>query len=223
MPLRLALFDLDGTLADTAPDIARAVNLALSEIGRPPLALTTVRSLVSSGARALLRAGLDGAAPADADMERLLERLFAYYGEAPVVKTRVFSGLKPLIAELAESGIAWGVVSNKPIRLVEPIVVALGLAPAPVCVIGGDSLARKKPDPLPLLTACERASVEPGETIYVGDAEIDVLAARAAAMRVVIAGFGYAPPAAEVARWNPQPEFYVPTVAKLGRVLICRP
>lgn len=212
MSLRMVLFDLDGTLADTAEDIARATNLALAEDGQPPLTVARVRALVSSGARRLLAAGFDGNA-SETDIDRLTARLFAHYAERPAVHTHVFGGLDLLIGEFAACDLSWGIVSNKPIALVRPIVDALKLTPAPVCILGGDSVAAKKPDPLPLLHACETAGVPPGETLYVGDAEIDVRAAQAAGMPVAIVGFGYAPNEATVRTW--QPDYYANSVAEL--------
>ncbi|MGH8127361.1 MAG: HAD-IA family hydrolase [Gammaproteobacteria bacterium] len=212
MSLRLVLFDLDGTLADTAEDIALATNLALAEDGRPPLTVAQVRALVSSGARKLLASSFDGDA-SEADIDRLSARLFAHYGERPAVHTRVFAGLDTLIAEFAEHDLLWGVASNKPVSLVRPIVDALKLTPAPVCVLGGDSVAEKKPDPLPLLHACEIAGVAAQETLYVGDAEIDVRAAQAAGMLIAIVGFGYAPDETTVRAW--QPDCYAGSVAAL--------
>jgi len=203
MALRLVLFDLDGTLADTAPDIARATNVVLAEAGRPPLPLARIRSIVSSGARALLRAGFENDTPSEAEIDGLAQRLFDVYAERPAAATTVFPGLAELIAELPGLGAGWGVVTNKPERLAGPIVAAFKLAPPPGCIIGGDTLAARKPDPLPLLEACRRADVAPAEALYVGDAEIDVRTARAAGMPVAVAGFGYAPAAQTVRTWQP--------------------
>lgn len=201
MKPRLVLFDLDGTLADTAPDIARVINLVLAEEGRPPLALEAVRSLVSFGARQLLRSGFDEPL-GDSRLARLQERLFDHYADNPVMHTAVFPGLSGLIGELAEAGICWGIVSNKPERLVRPIVSALALPFEPVCVTGGDTFDRKKPDPLPLIEACRLADIPIHEACYVGDAVIDAQAARAAGIPLIIAGYGYAPPRAVVREWG---------------------
>lgn len=214
--LRLVLFDLDGTLADTAADIASAANRMLADAGRPLLSEDAVRSLVSSGARAIVRAGF-ASAPEDGEMERLVSRLFDYYAEQPAARTRPFPGLGEVIAEVGAGGLAWAVVTNKPERIATPIVSALGLRPDALFVIGGDSLPRRKPDPLPLLAACARAGVAPSEALYVGDAQIDVEAARAAGMEVAVAGFGYAPSRPEVAAWGPH--LYLASVAELGREL----
>ena len=186
MPLRLVLFDLDGTLADTAPDITRAVNMALAEAGLPPLSPAKVRERVSAGARAIVRAAFVQPPP-DAEIAPIVERLFAHYAKRPAAETRPFPGIPELIEAIARGGARWAVVTNKPVRLAEPIVAALGLAPRALFVIGGDSLRERKPHPLPLLEACARVGTAPADALYVGDAEIDVRAARAAGMPVAVA------------------------------------
>ena len=213
MNLQLVLFDLDGTLADTAVDIARATNLALAEAGRPALSIEHVRARVSMGARRLIASSYTDDAATEDEISDLTKRLFAHYSEVPARHTRVFEGLEALLGDLGRMDVPWGVVSNKPEALVQPIVTALALEPAPICMMGGDSTARKKPDPMPLLQACEMAGATPARTLYVGDAEIDVQAARAAGMPVAIAGFGYAPEAGIVETWRP--DCYADTVETL--------
>lgn len=217
--LRLVLFDLDGTLADTAPDIATAANRALAEIGRGPLPLDRVRECVSSGSRPILHLGLTPAEQKDESLlTRLSQRLLAYYAAAPVIATRLFVGLDDLLQNLATRKIIWGVVSNKPEALAQATLAGLAPQPMPACLIGGDTLPRQKPDPLPLLEACKRCGVPPDNTLYVGDARIDVLAARAASIPVAIAGFGYAPAPAIVAAWAP--DYYAGNVDSLEQTLI---
>ncbi|MGH8272700.1 MAG: HAD-IA family hydrolase [Gammaproteobacteria bacterium] len=215
--LKLVLFDLDGTLADTAVDIARVTNRVLADADRPPLSLDEVRAQVSFGARALLRAGFGGTL-SDAELEPLLAQLFAYYAEAPAIDTTAFPGLAECIHEFAAAGSRWGVVTNKPEALAVPIVAALGIKPEPICIIGGDTFTRKKPDPLPLLEACRKAGIAPDEAIYIGDAEIDARAASAAGMPLAVAGFGYAPARAEACRW-PGNVRYAADTDELGRIL----
>lgn len=220
MSLRLVLFDLDGTLADTAPDIATATNRVLAEAGRPPLTLDCVREAVSSGARALLRAGFAGAVPPDSELDPLIQRLFKHYAARPAAETTLFAGLRELIGELADRGAGWSVVTNKPERLAKPIISALAVDPPPGCIIGGDTLLARKPEALPLVTACRYAGVEVSQAIYVGDAEIDVRAARAAGMPVAIAGFGYAPDRTTVQSWGP--DMIAADVTELREYLLTR-
>jgi len=215
MNLQLVLFDLDGTLADTAVDIARATNLALAEAGRPPLSIEHVRARVSMGARRLIVSSYAEGEASEDEIDHLTKRLFAHYSEVPARHTRIFEGLDDLLGDLGRIDVPWGVVSNKPEALVQPIVTAMALDPAPICMMGGDSTPRKKPDPLPLLHACEIAGATPARTLYIGDAEIDVQAARAAGMPVAIAGFGYAPDAGVVRTWGP--DCYADSVATLRR------
>ncbi len=217
--LRLVLFDLDGTLADTAPDITTAANRALAEIGRGPLPLERVRECVSSGSRPILHLGLTPAEQKDESLlTQLSQRLFAHYAADPVSATRLFAGLDSLLQNLATRRIIWGVVSNKPESLAQATLAGLSPAPMPSCLIGGDTLPRQKPDPLPLLEACRRCGVAPENTLYVGDARVDVLAARAASIPVAVAGFGYAPEPAIVATWAP--DYYADNVASLEQILI---
>lgn len=217
--LRLVLFDLDGSLADTAADIANATNRVLAEAGCPGLSEKRVRALVSSGARAIVRSAF-ATPPSEEKVDQMVRKLFDYYAERPAAETRVFSGLRELIADLGTREIRWGVVTNKPQRLAMPIVAALDLSPEAVCIIGGDSLARRKPDPLPLVAACSQAGIDVSEAIYVGDARIDVEAARAAGMEIAVAGFGYAPPPSQIAPWDEH--FYAGSVEELGRILLAR-
>lgn len=201
MTARLVLFDLDGTLADTAADIARVTNRVLSEAGRPALSVAHVRARVSHGARALLLSGFERP-PDDALLATLQQRLFDYYAESPSVDTALFPGLSQLITQLASVNLPWGIVSNKPESLVAPIVATLPAASSPVCVIGGDTYSRKKPDPMQLLEACRDADVLPSEAVYVGDAKIDAEAAQAAGMPMIVAGYGYAPQRSELHDWG---------------------
>ncbi len=216
MKPRLVLFDLDGTLADTAPDIARVTNQVLAEAGRPPLSLSQVRATVSFGARALLLSGFDKT-PEEIYIQQLLGKLFLLYSKEPSRETRAFPGLAELISSMAGHDILWGVVTNKPAALAAPIVAALGVAPPPACLIGGDTFPRKKPDPMPLIEACRQVGVTPDEAFYVGDANIDAQAAGAAGLPFVVAGFGYAPPRSAVRSWGKLQ--YAGDAAALARIV----
>lgn len=182
------LFDFDGTLADSAPDLAAALNRMRTKRGLGPLAVEATRAYVSMGARGMLRVGF-GMTPEDAAYAAAREEFLALYAEAICVHTRLFSGMAELLAELGRRSIAWGIVTNKAMRLTERIVPALGLAPA--CVVGGDSTPHLKPHPAPLLLAAQRLRLRPADCTYVGDDLRDIQAARAAGMRSVAVDYGY--------------------------------
>lgn len=184
------LFDLDGTLLDTAPDLAYALNVLLQEQDREPLSFETIRPHVSHGATALVKLGfaLD---PTDPHFEPLRQRFLALYKGNLARETCLFEGMAAVLEDLESRGIAWGVVTNKPAWLTEPLLDALELRRRAACVISGDTLAVKKPHPEPLLVACKQIGADPVRSVYVGDAERDVAAARAAGMRALVAHFGY--------------------------------
>lgn len=183
-------FDLDGTLADTAADLAAPINALRAERGLPPLALEALRPHVSTGARGLLAQGL-GVSPDEAGFEALRDDFLDRYEAAICVHTRLFDGMALVIETLEHRGIAWGVVSNKVERLVRPILAALGVLERSATAVGGDTTPHAKPHPEPLLHAARLAGVDPRRSIYVGDDERDVLAGRAAGMVTVAAAYGF--------------------------------
>jgi phosphoglycolate phosphatase len=182
------LFDFDGTLADSAPDLAAAVNRMRQMRGLEPLAVEATRAYVSMGARGMLRVGF-GMTPDDAGYAAMREEFLALYAEAICVHTRLMSGMPEVLAELERRSIPWGIVTNKAMRLTERIVPALGLAPS--CVVGGDSTPHLKPHPAPLLLAAQKLNLAPQSCTYVGDDLRDVQAARAAGMRSIAVDYGY--------------------------------
>lgn len=184
------LFDFDGTLADTAADLGRALNRLRIERGLSELPLETVRPYASSGARGLLRVGL-GVTAEDQEFERMREAFLAYYGEAVCVETRLFPGMGELLEALESRGIAWGIVTNKATRFTRAIVAALGLGERVACVVCGDTTPHIKPHPAPLLHAAKELDLVPQACCYVGDDLRDVQAARAAGMRSVAVEYGY--------------------------------
>ena len=210
------LFDLDGTLADTARDLGGALNRLLVDEKRPPLALDSLRPHVSGGARALLRCGF-GLTPDDAGYEDLRLRFLAHYEAAICVDTVLFDGIGQLLQGLEERGIAWGIVTNKSERYAAAVVDALGLGPRIACLIGGDTAARPKPAPDPLLLACERIGVAPAQTLYVGDDLRDVDAGKAAGMGTVAAAWGYLGDGLPIADW--QADWIISTPPELFRLL----
>lgn len=198
---RCILFDLDGTLIDTAPDMAHALNRLRGESRLEPLPFEMLRPVVSMGARGLLGVGF-GASPGDADFERLRERFLALYRERLCVESRLFEGMAEALACLEARGRLWGIVTNKPGALTEPLVAALALTARACCVVSGDSAARAKPFPDPLLLACQLSGVQPQECIYVGDSARDMQAGRSAGMRTLAAAYGYIPAGDAAEQWD---------------------
>lgn len=188
--IRTVLFDLDGTLADTAPDMAHALNLLLREKGCNPLPFDVIRPNVSHGALALVRLGF-GLEPGDAAIEPLRQRFLEIYAEHLSRETRLFPGIPPLLEALISRGLNWGIVTNKPGYLTEPLVADLALIHAPVCIVSGDTTKNRKPHPEPMLHACAQAGSKPAQCTYIGDAERDIQAGKQAGMKTLVALFGY--------------------------------
>jgi phosphoglycolate phosphatase len=190
MMIRAVLFDLDGTLADTAPDLAGALNTLLEEQRRSPLPAAAARPVTSSGARGMLKVGF-GIDPSHAEYEALKTRFLDLYAARVCVETELFAGIADLLSTLDARAVPWGVVTNKAERLTRPLLEALDLLERAACVVGGDTTARAKPHPDPLLHAARYIGVEARRCLYVGDDLRDVQAARAAGMRVLAAAYGY--------------------------------
>lgn len=182
------LFDLDGTLVDTAPDLARATNALRTHHGLPPLPYAVIRAQVSNGGSALvtLALGLDKAAEGH-DAARAF--LLAAYGEAVAAESRVFPPLERLLAHWEGTARPWGIVTNKPRAYAAPLIEALGLAPG--ALVCADDLPVRKPDPAPLWHAAQRLAVAPERCWYIGDHRRDMEAARHAGMAAVAVGYGY--------------------------------
>ena len=188
--MRLILFDLDGTLLDTAPDLGAALNQQRAEHKLPPLPAERIRPLVSHGSPALLKLGF-GIQPQDSRYAGMRARLLEIYRAHLTRETRFFPGAEALLDALERRGLCWGIVTNKPTVLTEPLVAAFGLHTRAACVVSGDTTPRRKPHPDQLLHACTLADCSPHQTVYVGDAERDVQAAHAAGMRAMVALYGY--------------------------------
>lgn len=186
---RLVLFDLDGTLLDTGPDIAAALNRVRAEHGLDPVPYAPLRACVSHGAAAVVRCGFPDADEATRAMLRT--RLLAHYAERLADQTALFPGMDAVLAALEDGGLRWGVVTNKPGWLTGPLLDRLGLAPRAACIVSGDTTPHLKPHPAPVLRACRACAVAPADAWYVGDAERDVQAGRAAGSRTAVALFGY--------------------------------
>ncbi len=195
------LFDLDGTLADTAPDMAQALNLLLKEKDYQPLPFDTIRPWVSHGGLALVRLGF-GEERGDVKLENLRQRFLEIYAENLCRETRLFPGIPQLLAILSENGFNWGVVTNKPGYLTEPLVAQLTIQPPPACIVSGDTTTNRKPHPEPMLLACNQAGSDPHECLYVGDAERDIHAGKQAGMKTLVALFGYITDSEDPETWG---------------------
>jgi phosphoglycolate phosphatase len=182
------LFDFDGTLADTAPDLAAAVNRMRLEQGREPLPIERLRPFASAGARGLVHAGF-GVKPEDAEYAALRETFLEYYAERVCEETKLFPGIAELLGELRARAIAWGIVTNKATRFTERIVSLLKLEPD--CVACGDTTPHLKPHPAPLLHAAQQLKLAPENCVYLGDDLRDMKAAHAAGMRPIAVEWGY--------------------------------
>ncbi len=200
-PVRTVLFDLDGTLLDTAPDLAYALNRVLHEEGRGPLSLEQIRPKVSHGARALVRLGFD-LGPEDPDYGPLRQRLLDVYRANLACHTRLFPGMETVLSAIEQRGLSWGVVTNKPAWLTDPLMDSLGLAVRAACVVSGDTTGNSKPHPEPMLHACQRTGSRPAEALYVGDAPRDIQAGRNAGVRTLVALFGYLEPDDRPESWG---------------------
>jgi len=196
---RAVLFDLDGTLLDTAPDMVGALNQLLSENGREGLRFEVVRCSVSHGARALVRLGFPGTQ--EPEFEKLRQRFLDIYRTRLSVDTRLYDGVLAALARLETAGVPWGIVTNKPGSLTLPLLEHFGLHVRARIIVSGDTLAERKPHPAPLLHAAAKLGVHPRDCIYIGDAERDVLAGQAAGMKVYVALFGYIPPSERPDNW----------------------
>lgn len=198
---RLVLFDLDGTLADTAPDLAYALNQTLRQQGRDELPFETIRPHVSHGGIALIRLGF-GLAPGDPGFEALRRRFLEIYLANLARETRLFPGMDEVLSRLEAQRIPWGVVTNKPAWLTDPLMRQLALADRAAAIVSGDTLSNRKPHPDPILHACRTAAVPAADTLYIGDAERDIEAGNRAGTTTLAALFGYIGDQDDPAEWR---------------------
>jgi phosphoglycolate phosphatase len=185
------LFDLDGTLVDSVPDLAAAVNTVLAEHGLEPLAEPVIAGMVGDGVATLVQRALQARGGGKIALGPAVERYVALYEANATALTRPYPGVAEGLAELARAGVRLAVCTNKPERATRAVLEGLGLARFFPVVLGGDSLAARKPDPAPLLAALDRLGAVPGESAMIGDHRNDVLAARAAGISVIFARYGY--------------------------------
>ncbi|MGH8495785.1 MAG: phosphoglycolate phosphatase [Gammaproteobacteria bacterium] len=199
--IEAVLFDLDGTLADTGPDLAAALNRLREEEGLAQMTYASIRPYVSNGATGLLRLGF-GADLDSEGLERLRRRFLDLYADAICDHTRLFPGYDEVLEALERTGRKWGIVTNKPAYLTGPLLEILGLDKRAACVVSGDTVARSKPHPMPLLHATTLIGIPAAECVYVGDAERDVQAGLAAGMQTLIASYGYIENGATPETWG---------------------
>jgi len=207
---KLVLFDLDGTLVDSAPDLAGAANELRALHGLAPLPYQRLRALVGAGARGMVGAAFD-VQPPDERFEALRADFLRLYERRMTQETRLFEAMEPVLAALDRTERRWGIVTNKAARFTDPLTRALGLDARAAVVISGDTTAHAKPHPLPLLEAARRSQVAPADCVYIGDDLRDVQAGRAAGMRTVVAGWGYLGAGEPVQAWSADHVFDSPT------------
>jgi phosphoglycolate phosphatase len=188
--IRTILFDLDGTLLDTAPDLANALNTLLIEQGLPALPYESIRPVVSHGGRALIETGF-ALQEGDPGFDDLRQRLLEIYRDTLSARTRLFPGMEEVLAQLEARRFNWGVVTNKPAWLTEPLLEDLHLAQRAACIVSGDTTANRKPHPEPMLYACTKAGSQASQCVYIGDAQRDIEAGRQAGMKTLAALYGY--------------------------------
>lgn len=198
-PIAGVLFDLDGTLLDTAPDLIAAVNQALREAGFPPFAEQVLRPMISRGIGAMLGCGIGGATTATEDLIAAARR---HYGQRLTERSRFMPGAKAVLDELDHRGIRWGIVTNKHACFTDPLLIALGLAERTGCAISGDTTAERKPHPLPLLSACAALGLSPSQCVYVGDSPIDIQTGRRAGTTTLAAAYGYLDRSDDPSTWG---------------------
>ncbi|WP_410498646.1 HAD family hydrolase [Chitinibacter sp. S2-10] len=199
--IKAVLFDLDGTLADTAPDLGAALNRLLVEEGRAAQSMDAIRPVASHGARGLLELGF-GITPQDAQFCALRERFLDHYEQGICEGTTLFDGITELIREIDSRGLQWGIITNKPMRFTDPLVQLLPLPIAPQTCVSGDTVGIPKPDAKPMLHAAAELGVDPAHCLYVGDAERDIEAGRKVGMKTVLASYGYISEFDDTASWG---------------------
>ncbi len=207
--IRAVLFDLDGTLIDSAPDLGAAVDKMRTDRGLPSLPLSCYRPLAGAGARGMLGEAF-GIAPEHPDFPVLREEFFANYEACMRQQTLVFDGVAELIQTLVQRDLAWGIVTNKSARFTNPLIHSIPLFASAGAVVSGDTTPHAKPHPAPLLEAVARLGLLAAQCIYVGDDERDIVAGRAAGMATVAATYGYLGTGTDIAQWGAQAEIKSP-------------
>ncbi len=199
--IQCVLFDLDGTLVDTAPDLANALNTLLAAHNKPPLAFTRIREVVSQGGIAMIKLAFN-ITPEDQRFEPLKQQFLQLYQQQLYQHSRLFPGMENILQYLETHHILWGVVTNKPSWLTEPLLQGLNLTQRAACIVSGDTTAQSKPHPLPLLYACQQLSIMPKDCLYIGDAQRDIEAGKRANMMTLAALFGYLKADEDATQWQ---------------------
>ena len=205
-PIQTVLFDLDGTFADTAPDLAHALNQTLAAHHEPTLTVEQIRPAVSHGGKALIELGFK-ISDSNPGFEPLRLELLEFYKQDIATHTILFDGINALIEQLPLLGISWGIVTNKPGWLTDPLMSALGISDQACSIVSGDTLAQRKPDPEPLLYAAKQCGIAAEACLYIGDAERDIVAGKRANMRTMVARYGYIETDSHPADW--QADIYI--------------
>ena len=211
--LSAVLFDLDGTLIDTAPDFIRIIHLLCQEDGVPPPTPEQIRVQVSEGARAMVRLIHPEMSMDSPELLQYRDRFLAYYAAQIAVDTQLFEGMDDLLTSLEQQGIAWGIVTNKPRHLSEALLSALNLTERCAVLVCPDDVKNTKPDPEPMYLACQKLAVKTEQTIYIGDHLRDIQAGKNANMTTIAVGFGYIVEGEKIEDW--QADYSVETVAEL--------
>lgn len=199
--VQAVLFDLDGTLIDSAPDLGAAADKMRTDRGLSPFPLDHYRPMAGAGARGMLGIAF-GMTPEHPDFEAMKEEFFVNYESCMTERTRIFEGVADMVARLVAQGLPWGVVTNKSSRFTDPLTQAMDLFATAGAIVSGNTTPHAKPHPEPLFEAARRLSVDPSRCVYVGDDERDIVAGLAAGMGTVAATYGYLGQQADISRWN---------------------
>lgn len=199
--VQAVLFDLDGTLIDSAPDLGAAADKMRTDRGLPSFPLDHYRPMAGAGARGMLGIAF-GMTPEHPDFEAMKEEFFVNYESCMTERTRIFEGVADMVARLVAQGLPWGVVTNKSSRFTDPLTQAMDLFATAGAIVSGNTTPHAKPHPEPLFEAARRLSVDPFRCVYVGDDERDIVAGLAAGMGTVAATYGYLGQQADISRWN---------------------
>ena len=202
-------FDLDGTLVDTAPDLAYALNQVLLEYNKSPLPLETIRPVASDGSPGLIKLAF-GISAEDPEYTTIQTRFIELYRHHINRESRLFDGMENVLQTIEKTGLKWGVITNKPAFLTDPLMQALKLSQRASCIVSGDTTANSKPHPDPMLFACNASAVKPENCLYIGDAQRDIEAGNIVNMDTLIAHYGYLKSTDQPETWQAKATIYKP-------------